>query len=217
MPNRGGRSRAQLEDLPVNQRSQTSRTCAGVRREVLLAEQESESIDDHDAQEPVQQENINVLKRRTSSKVKATAQTSADAGGRNKRVRTSESTPTVSTFLMGLQKRLSAAGSSATGVKASSISWYHREWYPVEKTEEYVITINNLTTMKRDNPKMQCRHCNEFTKTYNPSTRYKKHLLSNCPAFAKTGKFQSAVVQRDLKELTDKQTRAAGVAGLAHP
>lgn len=101
------------------------------------------------------------------------------------------------------------AGVRAATVK-SELSWYHAEWAPVDERLGSKVTSALIPTLKQRNAKMKCKHC-KGQRSFNPTTRYKEHLLSTCKEFAETETFRSDLVQSDLQAVKAKRARKSGV------
>eukprot|EP00892_Ulva_mutabilis_P007046 jgi/Ulvmu1/4713/UM002_0444.1 len=101
------------------------------------------------------------------------------------------------------------SGVRSSGVK-SELSWYHSEWAPVDERLGSKVTSALIPTLKQRNAKMMCKHC-KGQRSFNPTTRYKEHLLSTCKEFAETETFLSDVVQSDLQAVRAKRARKSGM------
>jgi hypothetical protein len=108
--------------------------------------------------------------------------------------------------LMASQRTIQLSGGEGEGAKGGKchLSWYHSEWTPVQE-EDYgsSVTKESLKRLSSERAQMQCNHCDKCF-PFNPSTRFRNHLLLRCSEFALTGTFQSGPVQADLKEEKDK-------------
>jgi hypothetical protein len=66
-----------------------------------------------------------------------------------------------------------------------TVCWYHEHWQPVDKDKYRGHVSQDAALRSRlaaDSPLMVCKQCEEFTRRYNPCTKFIKHLLS-CEEF----------------------------------
>jgi hypothetical protein len=181
-----------------NSAARPKRGAAGLRGQVMQVE--LESIEES-AVHREQQQHAKQKRKRSGSSAPAAF---------NKRHTATAAAPTVTTHLISAQRRLQLAGGAGTGVKASELAWYHAEWAPVDEEFGEQVTQEIIPALKQCNARMRCTHCS-FERSFNPSTRYKEHLLLHCRQFSKTEAFQAAVVQNDLRQEKEKRAKKAGV------
>jgi predicted nucleic acid-binding Zn ribbon protein len=66
------------------------------------------------------------------------------------------------------------------GGNGKAVCWYQEHWQPVDKGK-YLGKVHKDAALRSrlaaDSPLMVCKHCQEFTRRFNPCTKF-KHLLS---------------------------------------
>jgi hypothetical protein len=94
-------------------------------------------------------------------------------------------------------------------------AWYHAYWRPVD-SEKYLGQVEESCDLRRklqeDNAWMVCMHCcqqepeNQTEFAYNPTTYFRKHLLSHCPAFKNSPAWASPEIVKELSKLHRKSS-----------
>jgi hypothetical protein len=115
--------------------------------------------------------------------------------------------------LMDAQRTIKLSGREYKGAKggAGSMAWYHNQWVPADAADYGgTVTKENLKILHTERAQMCCLHCHKNF-SFNPSTRFRNHLLFNCAEFEKTEAYQSEPVQADLTEEKGKRTEKAKV------
>jgi hypothetical protein len=110
--------------------------------------------------------------------------------------------------LVDAQRTIQLSSREGKGAKGGTahIAWYHNEWAPADAAGYGgAVTKDNLKILHTERAQMCCKHCHKNF-PFNPSTRFRNHLLFNCAAFAETEVYQSGPVQADLKEEKGKRT-----------
>ena len=98
----------------------------------------------------------------------------------------------------------SGTGSAVrSGTRGRKKDWIHEHWAPVD-TDKY--KADDPTTEARafkDNAWMRCLHCDK-QRRFQPSTKFKDHLVVACPAFADSDSWEDPDVQQELERRKSK-------------
>lgn len=146
------------------------------------------------------------------SKQKRPVSAVADHRSSHKQKKSRSSEGLVAVNLTGSQEVCQPTSIRSTTMK-TELSWYHSEWAPVDEQLGHKVTMELIPTLKQRNAKMKCKHC-KGERSFNPTTRYKDHLLSSCKEFAETETYRSEIVQRHLQEMKSKIARKAKARAL---
>ena len=89
------------------------------------------------------------------------------------------------TVLAGAKPSSGSGSASAvrSGAPGRKKDWIHEHWVPVDKGKYKDDDPAADSQMYRDNALMQCLHCHK-QRRYQPSTKFKDHLITACTAFA---------------------------------
>jgi hypothetical protein len=102
--------------------------------------------------------------------------------------------------------QLSGSGSKGSEGKGvmGKVVWYHEEWQPVDAAR-YGDSVckESLRVLSAERAQMSCKHCKRSFH-FNPSTRFRNHLLFDCDGFGTTDTYQSGPVQVDSNEEKQK-------------
>lgn len=177
---------------------------SGLPSTILQVSQETQEVP---GTEP--QEHVPPQPKRQRPSIASTEETPSD---KKKVSRTSDAGIAVN--LTGSQDVFPSPGVRGASMK-TELSWYHSEWVPVDEQLGHKVTMDLIPILKQRNAKMKCKHC-KGERSFNPTTRYKDHLLSSCKEFAQTETFQSELVQRHLQEMKSKLAKKAKVCAFSH-
>lgn len=150
---------------------------------------------------------------RAQSKRQLSSSAQAEQESMPKQARPVSTEPGTAVNLTASQAVTSTSGVRSSNIK-SELSWYHSEWAPVDEQLGTRVTSALIPTLKQRNAKMKCKHC-KGQRSFNPTTRYKEHLLSTCKEFAETQTFQSDLVQTDLQAVKAKRAKKTAVCLIA--
>jgi hypothetical protein len=96
----------------------------------------------------------------------------------------SKDRPSVLLHLMESQSNIQLSGSGSKGSEGKGVmgkvAWYHEEWQPVDAAR-YGDSVHkeSLRVLSAERAQMSCMHCKRSL-SFNPSTRFRNHLLFDC-------------------------------------
>jgi hypothetical protein len=140
----------------------------------------------------------------STRKSSQTSTANAPKAAKQAQLITQGSRATASTGLDSVKKsKPSVAGNGKT------VCWYHEHWQPVDKDKYRGHMSQDAALRSRlaaDSPLMVCKHSEEFTRRYNPCTKFIKHLLS-CEEFKLSQDYQEFGCQKTVAAVESLQVR----------
>jgi hypothetical protein len=143
-----------------------------------------------------------------STSTTTSASHSASSAQPQKKAKASKDRPSVLLHLMESQSNIQLSGSGSKGSEGKGVMgkvlWYHEEWQPVDAAR-YGDSVHkeSLRVLSAERAQMSCMHCKRSF-SFNPSTRFRNHLLFDCDGFCTTDTYQSGPVQANLNEEKQK-------------
>jgi hypothetical protein len=136
------------------------------------------------------------------------ASQSASSAQPRKKAKASKDRPSVLLHLMESQSNIQLSGSGSKGSEGKGVkgkvTWYHEDWQPVHAAW-YGDSVHkeSLGVLSAERAHMSCMQCKRSF-SFNPSTRFRNHLLFDCDGFCTTDTYQFGPVQVDLNEEKQK-------------